>query len=136
MIPGEVVSVANVLMYKQKCSKYSCVHVCVCVCVQVQDMKKDLSGVGVHMEEIRGVCRQLQSHLKALPDCSDAPFDAESDTLMDSWLDVSLMFILCSYSRLSLVQSKTTDQCVPTNVPTDLQTHQGYRKIFLVSLNA
>ncbi|CAL8274010.1 unnamed protein product [Merluccius merluccius] len=56
---------------------------------KVQDMKKDLSGVGVRMEEIRGVCRQLQSHLKALPDCSDAPFDAESDTLMDSWLDVT-----------------------------------------------
>ncbi|KAG7260919.1 hypothetical protein CRUP_020509, partial [Coryphaenoides rupestris] len=54
---------------------------------KVQDMKAGLSGVGGRMEEMRGVCRQLQSHLKKLPDCGHAPFEAESDALMDSWLD-------------------------------------------------
>lgn len=53
-------------------------------------MKEELSGLGEHMEDIRGVCRQLQSHLKKFPDCSETPFEAEADTLMDSWLDVSI----------------------------------------------
>ncbi|KAJ3613146.1 hypothetical protein NHX12_019398, partial [Muraenolepis orangiensis] len=58
---------------------------------KVRDMKQDLSGVGVRMEEIRGVCRQLQTHLKKLPSCGSAPLEAEaeSDALMDNWLDVT-----------------------------------------------
>ncbi|XP_071368199.1 nesprin-2-like [Centroberyx affinis] len=56
---------------------------------KVHDIKEDLSGLGERMEEIRGVCRQLQSHLKKIPDCSEAPFEAEADALVDSWLDVT-----------------------------------------------
>lgn len=58
--------------------------------VQVHDIKENLGGLGEHMEEMRGVCKQLQSHLKRIPDCSEAPFEAEADTLMDSWLDVRI----------------------------------------------
>ena len=58
------------------------------MCVQVHDIKEDLRGVGVRMEEVRFVSRQLTAHLKNMPDCSEAPFEAESDALMDGWLDV------------------------------------------------
>lgn len=57
--------------------------------MQVGDIKEELAGLGEHMEEMRGVCRQLQSQLKTFPDCSETSFEAESDSLMDSWLDVS-----------------------------------------------
>jgi len=42
------------------------------------------------MEEFRSVCRQLQSQLKKIPDCSETPFEIEADALVDSWLDVSI----------------------------------------------
>lgn len=57
--------------------------------MQVRDSKEELGVVGEHMEEMREVCRQLQSHLKTFPDCSETPFEAEADTLVDNWLDVS-----------------------------------------------
>lgn len=44
--------------------------------------------MGTGMEDIRGVCRQLQSHLKKIPDCNETPFEAEADGLVDQWLDV------------------------------------------------
>lgn len=59
-----------------------------CHFVQVRGIKEELGGLGERMEEMRGVCRQLQSQLKKFPDCSETPFEAEADTLMDSWLDV------------------------------------------------
>lgn len=40
------------------------------------------------MDEIRGVCRQLQCHLKKIPDCADAPYESEANALVDRWLDV------------------------------------------------
>lgn len=61
-----------------------------CVSVQVRDIKEELGGLGERMEEMRGVCRQLQSQLKKFPDCNETPFETEADTLMDSWLDVSI----------------------------------------------
>lgn len=66
------------------------VYVHVCVSVQLRDIKEELAGLGERMEEMRGVCRQLQSQLKKFPDCSETPFEAEADTLMDNWLDVSV----------------------------------------------
>lgn len=56
--------------------------------VQVSNIKEGLGGVGERMEEMKGVCRQLQSQLKNFPDCSETPFEAEADTLLDNWLDV------------------------------------------------
>lgn len=41
------------------------------------------------MEELRSVCRQLQSQLKNFPDCCETSFEVEADALMDNWLDVS-----------------------------------------------
>lgn len=64
------------------------VRLCLHVSVQVRDIKEELGGLGGQMEEMRAVCRQLQSELKKFPDCSEASFEAEADTLMDSWLDV------------------------------------------------
>lgn len=59
------------------------------VFVQVHDIKEELANLGERMEEMRSVCRQLQSQLKNFPDCSETSFEAEADTLMDNWLDVS-----------------------------------------------
>ncbi|MCJ8731015.1 hypothetical protein PDJAM_G00191160 [Pangasius djambal] len=56
---------------------------------RVCGIKEDLNGLGPKIEEFRVVCRQLQSQLKKLPYCSETPFEAEADTLVDSWLDVS-----------------------------------------------
>ena len=58
--------------------------------IQVREIKEELGSLGAGMEEMRGVCRQLQSQLKKFPDCSESPFEAEADTLMDNWLDVSI----------------------------------------------
>lgn len=59
-----------------------------CLSVQVRDIKEELAGLGGRMEEMRSVCRQLQSQLKEFPDCSETSFEAEADALMDNWLDV------------------------------------------------
>ncbi|XP_031729025.1 nesprin-2-like, partial [Anarrhichthys ocellatus] len=56
---------------------------------RVRDIKEGLGGVAEHVEQMRGVCRQLQSQLKMFPACSETPFEAEADTLMDNWLDVT-----------------------------------------------
>ena len=55
---------------------------------QVRGIKDELGGLGAKMEEIRAVCRQLQSHLKKIPDCKETPFEGEADALVDTWLDV------------------------------------------------
>lgn len=67
----------------------------VCSFMQVSDIKEELASLGEHMEEMRGVCRQLQSQLKNFPDCSETSFEAEADTLMDNWLDVSASVFCC-----------------------------------------
>ncbi|KTF78168.1 hypothetical protein cypCar_00022230 [Cyprinus carpio] len=56
---------------------------------KVVGIKEDLNSLGPKMEEFRSVCRQLQSQLKKIPDCSETPFETEADALVDSWLDVS-----------------------------------------------
>ncbi|XP_051942676.1 nesprin-2 [Hippocampus zosterae] len=56
---------------------------------KVKDIKVKLSGLSEQMDEMRAVSRQLHSHLKRFPDCREAPFEAEADTLMDTWLDVT-----------------------------------------------
>lgn len=61
-----------------------------CMFVQVFDIKEELAGLGETIEEMRSVCRQLQSELKKIPDCSETSFEAEADALMDNWLDVSV----------------------------------------------
>lgn len=58
------------------------------VVLQVCDTKKEMGSFSEQMEEMRGVCRQLNSEMKKFPDCSETPFEAEAHTLMDSWLDV------------------------------------------------
>jgi len=57
----------------------------------VTSIKSDLSGLGDGVEEFRAVCRQLQSLMRKIPDCVDAPFESEADTLMDRWLDVGAL---------------------------------------------
>ncbi|TNN59359.1 Nesprin-2 [Liparis tanakae] len=56
---------------------------------RVREIKEGLGGVGLHMEEMRAVCRQLQVQLKKNPACSEPPFEAEADALTDSWLDMT-----------------------------------------------
>ncbi len=68
-------------------NKYMTIYI-LCVCVQVTSIKSDLGGLGDRVEEFRAVCRQLQSLMKRIPGCADAPFESEADTLMDHWLDV------------------------------------------------
>lgn len=68
-------------------------------CSQARDIKAELGGVGERMEEMRSVCRQLQSQLKKFPDCSETPFEVEADTLMDNWLDVSIFYMCHFHSK-------------------------------------
>ncbi|KAK7884441.1 hypothetical protein WMY93_027564 [Mugilogobius chulae] len=56
---------------------------------KVTEIKQDLSGLSGLMEEFRGVCKQIQSHLKKIPDCNQTSFEAEAESLMDNWLDVT-----------------------------------------------
>lgn len=63
-----------------------------CLSVQVCDIKEGLAGLGETIEEMRSVCRQLQSELKKSPDSSETSFEAEADALMDNWLDVSILY--------------------------------------------
>ncbi|XP_028252465.1 nesprin-2a isoform X3 [Parambassis ranga] len=56
---------------------------------KVQEIKAELNGLGDRIEEVRSVCRQLQTHLRHIPDCSIIPFESEADALMDRWLDIS-----------------------------------------------
>ncbi|KAM3861499.1 nesprin-2-like [Diretmus argenteus] len=55
----------------------------------VQDTKADLNGLGDGIEEVRSICRQLQTHLRHMPECTVFPFDSEANALMDRWLDVT-----------------------------------------------
>ncbi|XP_048842251.1 nesprin-2a [Brienomyrus brachyistius] len=61
-------------------------HRCI---ARVQGMQQTLSGLGDGVQELRGLCRQLQSQLRTIPACTEAPFEAEADTLVDRWLDVT-----------------------------------------------
>ncbi|RXN16323.1 nesprin-2-like protein [Labeo rohita] len=42
---------------------------------KVTSLKSDLSGLGDGVEEFRAVCRQLQSLMRRIPDCAEAPFE-------------------------------------------------------------
>ena len=65
-------------------------HINTCAFIQVCNIKEELGSLGGQMEEMRSVCKQLQSELKKFPDCRETPFEAEADTLMDNWLDVCI----------------------------------------------
>ncbi|CAG5866901.1 unnamed protein product [Menidia menidia] len=56
---------------------------------KVSVIKEELGCLGEQMEEMRGVCKQLQSELKKFPECSQTLFEAEAHILMDNWLDVT-----------------------------------------------
>ncbi|XP_052326819.1 nesprin-2 isoform X7 [Oncorhynchus keta] len=56
---------------------------------KVHSTKAELSGLGEGVEEMRGICKQLQSQLRQILDCPETPFEGEADTLMDRWLDVT-----------------------------------------------
>ncbi|KAI3364132.1 hypothetical protein L3Q82_010949, partial [Scortum barcoo] len=56
---------------------------------KVQETKAELSGLGSRVEEVRSVCRQLHTHLRQIPECTNFPFEGEADALMDRWLDIS-----------------------------------------------
>ncbi|MGH0145623.1 UNVERIFIED_CONTAM: hypothetical protein FKN15_051455 [Acipenser sinensis] len=56
---------------------------------KVGTMKEELSGSSDHIDEIRTVCRQLQSQLKKIQSCKDTAFESEADSLVDRWLDVT-----------------------------------------------
>uniref|UniRef100_W5MW17 Spectrin repeat containing, nuclear envelope 2a n=1 Tax=Lepisosteus oculatus TaxID=7918 RepID=W5MW17_LEPOC len=55
---------------------------------KVSTIKEDLSGWTEGVEELRAVCRHLQSQLKKIPGDAEVPFEAEADSLVDRWLDV------------------------------------------------
>ncbi|KAK5852699.1 hypothetical protein PBY51_006549 [Eleginops maclovinus] len=56
---------------------------------KVQETKAELNGLGDGIEEVRSVCRQLQTHLRQIPECTMIPYEDEADALMDRWLDIS-----------------------------------------------
>ncbi|MEQ2195934.1 hypothetical protein XENOCAPTIV_020724, partial [Xenoophorus captivus] len=59
------------------------------LCAKVMETKAELNGLGDHIEEVRSICRQLQSLLRQIPGCNAGPFESEADALMDRWLDLS-----------------------------------------------
>ncbi|XP_028293927.1 nesprin-2 [Gouania willdenowi] len=56
---------------------------------KAQDLKDVLADLSNPMEELRSICKQLQSEIKKFPDCSETSYEAEAVTLMDNWLDVT-----------------------------------------------
>ncbi|KAG5846987.1 hypothetical protein ANANG_G00120830 [Anguilla anguilla] len=60
-----------------------------CLITKVQGIKEDLAGLREGVDEMRGVRGQLQSQLRAFPDCAIVPFEREADDLVDRWLDVT-----------------------------------------------
>ncbi|AWP20311.1 putative nesprin-2-like [Scophthalmus maximus] len=56
---------------------------------KVQGTKAELNGLGDGVEEVRGVCRQIHTHLRQMPESDVVPFESDADALMDSWLDIS-----------------------------------------------
>lgn len=76
----------------------TCECVCLSVRFQVQETKAELSGLGDRIEEVRSVCRQLQAHLRQIPECNPVSFEGEADALMDRWLDVSSLSQSCCCS--------------------------------------
>ncbi|XP_059211817.1 nesprin-1 [Centropristis striata] len=57
--------------------------------IKVQEIKAELNGLGDAIEDVRGVCRQLHTHLRQIPECTIVPYEDEADALMDRWLDIS-----------------------------------------------
>ncbi|XP_029903714.1 nesprin-2a [Myripristis murdjan] len=55
----------------------------------VQVTKSELHGLGDGIEDVRSICRQLQTRLRQIPECTIIPFEDEADALMDRWLDVT-----------------------------------------------
>ncbi|KAJ0009234.1 hypothetical protein NQD34_016649 [Periophthalmus magnuspinnatus] len=56
---------------------------------KVGEIKEELGSLGGPMEELRAVCKQIQSIVKTIPDCNQTSFEAEAESLMDTWLDVT-----------------------------------------------
>lgn len=57
---------------------------------KVTETKSALNDLGDSVGELRSVSRQLHSHLQQVPHCtSNIPFEPETHSLMDEWLDIS-----------------------------------------------
>nr|XP_054604094.1 nesprin-2 isoform X2 [Nothobranchius furzeri] len=56
---------------------------------RVDAAKAELNDLGDDVEEIRSICRQLQSLLRQVPGCTATPYEREAEALMDRWLDLS-----------------------------------------------
>lgn len=67
-----------------------------CAC-QVQETKAELIDLGDRIEEVRSICKQLQTQLRHIPECNLVSFEGVADTLMDRWLDVSSFHLWPSF---------------------------------------
>ncbi|XP_072424107.1 uncharacterized protein [Chiloscyllium punctatum] len=55
----------------------------------INDVKLEFNSQQGKVDELRKVCRHLQSELKKVMDCNSLPFQTEAEELLDQWLDES-----------------------------------------------
>ncbi|XP_067848297.1 nesprin-2-like [Heptranchias perlo] len=60
-----------------------------CTASKVDEVKLELSNQQEKVDEMRNICRHLQSELRKITDCGTLPFQGEADELVDQWLDVT-----------------------------------------------
>ncbi|XP_048450587.1 nesprin-2-like, partial [Rhincodon typus] len=53
----------------------------------INDIKREFDSQQGKVDELRKVCRHLQSELKKIMNCNSLPFQAEAEELLDQWLD-------------------------------------------------
>ncbi|GCC38368.1 hypothetical protein chiPu_0016882 [Chiloscyllium punctatum] len=53
----------------------------------INDVKLEFNSQQGKVDELRKVCRHLQSELKKVMDCNSLPFQTEAEELLDQWLD-------------------------------------------------
>ncbi|XP_055011506.1 nesprin-2-like [Boleophthalmus pectinirostris] len=56
---------------------------------KVGEIKQELAGLTVPMEELKATCKQIQTSLKKIPDCNQTSFESEADSIVDTWLDLT-----------------------------------------------
>ncbi|XP_078419495.1 uncharacterized protein LOC144693526 [Cetorhinus maximus] len=55
----------------------------------IEEVKLECSGQQEKVDELRKICRHLQSELRKIIGSGSLPFQREADELLDGWLDVS-----------------------------------------------
>ncbi|XP_073426946.1 nesprin-2 isoform X5 [Dendrobates tinctorius] len=83
--------------------------------MEVQELKQEIEDHSEYVEEINSICNKLQFQISKIKRCEDAPFQAETNTLIDKWLDVcekrdgydeNLKRAVCLWNRVLLLSQE------------------------------